>query len=170
MITALGLNKNVSGNTLEQVKLDYEVRFQTLKGLEATEVRVGKELVDLRDRIAAMQADVSGKFDRVDTVRRELEKEKEELRREAAELAGMKEKLAKEAADKTYDFDIREKKLKNHDAYPGYNKLEKELRDQEAQKYYLRYNINTKNKDMKYEDLKGECLGLVGEVNATIAK
>ena len=41
-----------------------------------------------------------------------------------------------------------------HDAYGGYNGSEKKLQQMENQRYLLKHYINTKSKDINYEDIK----------------
>ena len=40
----------------------------------------------------------------------------------------------------------------------------------ENKRYYLKHYINTKSKDINYDDIKGECMGLTEELNKKLVK
>jgi len=45
-----------------------------------------------------------------------------------------------------------------HDQYSLYNANERKLGELESKRYYLKHYINTKSKDINYEDIKNECM------------
>lgn len=69
-----------------------------------------------------------------------------------------------------YDFSILEKKLQMHEGYGPYTELERRLAQLEAQRYYMRSYINIKSKDMKYEEIRAECLKGCDDLNKKLQK
>lgn len=69
-----------------------------------------------------------------------------------------------------YDFNILEKKLQMHESYGAYTELERKLAQMEAQRYYLKSYINVKSKDMRYEDIRAECLKCCDDLNRMLQK
>lgn len=57
-----------------------------------------------------------------------------------------------------------------HDQYSVYNANERKLSELEGKRYYLKYYINTKSKDINYEDIKNECMSYADELNKVLAK
>ncbi len=57
-----------------------------------------------------------------------------------------------------YEINVAEKKYQVHDQYPSYSAAEKKLQQSENEVYYLKHFINTKSKDINYDDLKSDCL------------
>ena len=51
------------------------------------------------------------------------------------------------------------------DQYAAYNSSERKLHQVESQLYYLRHYINTKSKDINFEDVKNECMAVAEELN-----
>lgn len=47
-----------------------------------------------------------------------------------------------------------------HDNYAAYNSSERKLHQVESQLYYLKHYINTKSKDINFEDVKNECMAV----------
>jgi intraflagellar transport protein 74 len=69
-----------------------------------------------------------------------------------------------------YEINVAEKKYQVHDQYASYSAAEKKLQQSENEVYYLKHFINTKSKDINYEELKNECLGVAAQLNKTLVK
>ena len=48
--------------------------------------------------------------------------------------------------------------------------LETRLAELESKRYYLKQYINTKSKDINYEDIKNECMSYAEEINKKLVK
>ena len=67
-----------------------------------------------------------------------------------------------------YETNIAEKKFQMQDNYGNYTGNERKLQQTESQLYYLRHYINTKSKDINFEDVKNECMSVAEEYNKTL--
>lgn len=56
------------------------------------------------------------------------------------------------------------------DNYSQYNGSERKLQQTESQLYYLKHYINTKSKDINFEDIKNECMAAAEELNKLLIK
>ena len=102
-----------------------------------------------------MNQEISEKFDQVDKVKNDLNRKKSQLQQDMKDLESLREKINPTLSTSDYDLNVAEKKYQMHDAFSGYNSAEKKLQQMENQKYILRHFINTKSKDINYEDIKG---------------
>lgn len=69
-----------------------------------------------------------------------------------------------------YERDIKEKKLHLHEQYSLYADFEKRMSQNQQQIYQLKSYINTKSKDMNYQGVQKDCLGLMEELNVVVQK
>jgi hypothetical protein len=65
---------------------------------------------------------------------------------------------------------VAEKKCQVHDQFASYSSAEKRLQQSENEIYYLKHFINTKSKDISYEDIKSECIGMIQQLNKDLVK
>lgn len=65
---------------------------------------------------------------------------------------------------------MAEKKYQVHDQFASYSAAEKKLQQSENEVYYLKHFINTKSKDINYEDAKNECLAVGAQLNKLLNK
>jgi intraflagellar transport protein 74 len=69
-----------------------------------------------------------------------------------------------------YEINVAEKKYQVHDQFSSYSAAEKKLQQSENEVYYLKHFINTKSKDINYEDVKNECLAVGAQLNKILNK
>jgi|JI6StandDraft_1071083.scaffolds.fasta_scaffold88779_3 hypothetical protein len=60
--------------------------------------------------------------------------------------------------------------MQMHEGYGSYTEQERKLAQMEAQRYYMKSYINVKSKDMRYEDIRTECLKCCDELNKMLQK
>lgn len=80
----------------------------------------------------------------------------------------LKEKIEPNVSSSDYETNIAEKKFQMQDNYGNYTGNERKLQQTESQLYYLRHYINTKSKDINFEDVKNECMSVAEEYNKTL--
>lgn len=57
-----------------------------------------------------------------------------------------------------------------NDQYATYSASERKLQEVESNRYYMKHYINTKSKDINYEDIKNECMAFSEELNKKLLK
>lgn len=57
-----------------------------------------------------------------------------------------------------------------HDQFGVYSANERKLAELEGKRYLLKQYINTKSKDINYEDIKNECMSYADELNKQLLK
>ena len=102
-----------------------------------------------------MKEEISKKFDRVEEIKQGLNKKKNKLLEDEKALTQLKDKISPTISNSDYEVNIAEKKYQMHDQFAVYNANERKLAELEGKRYYLRHYINTKSKDINYEDIKG---------------
>ena len=117
-----------------------------------------------------MKEEMVEKFDRVDEIKDELNRKKQKLMEDEKALGQIKDKVGPTINNSDYESNIAEKKYQMHDQFSSYNASERKLADMEGKKYYLKHYINTKSKDINYEDIKNECMSYADELNKTLAR
>ena len=157
-------------NSVAQTKTEYELRLNNLRALENAEIRTGTEISELKANIEKMKEEIAEKFDKVEQVKNELNQKKSQLAKDEKSLESLKDKINPTLSSSDYDLNVAEKKYQMHDAYGSYNGAEKKLQQMESQKYYLKHYINTKSKDITYEDIKNECMSYAEELNKLLLK
>lgn len=85
-------------------------------------------------------------------------------------MTQIKDKLSQTLSTSDYEINVAEKKYQVHDQFASYSAAEKKLQQSENEVYYLKHFINTKSKDINYEDLKNECLSVASQLNKTLVK
>lgn len=99
-----------------------------------------------------------------------MNKKKQKLLESEKALAQIKEKIGPTINNSDYEVNIAEKKYQMHDQFSVYNANERKLSELESKRYYLRHYINTKSKDINYEDIKNECMSYADELNKKLIK
>ena len=117
-----------------------------------------------------MKDEISSKFDRVEEIKQDLNRKKEKLLQDEKSLNQIKDKISPTISNSDYEVNIAEKKYQMHDQFALYNANERKLAELEGKKYYLKHYINTKSKDINYEDIKNECMGYAEELNRKLVK
>jgi hypothetical protein len=85
-------------------------------------------------------------------------------------LTDIKDKVGPTISNSDYEVNIAEKKYQMHDQFSIYNANERKLAELESKRYYLKQYINTKSKDINYEDAKNECMCYAEEFNKKLLK
>ena len=127
-----------------------------------------KETVDLKSTIEKMNEEIRNKFNKVEEIKNSLNAKRESLRRQEQELLQLKDKIEPNVSSSDYEINISEKKFQMQDNYGNYTGNERKLQQTESQLYYLRHYINTKSKDINFEDVKNECMSVAEEYNKTL--
>jgi intraflagellar transport protein 74 len=106
----------------------------------------------------------------VEQIKDSLNKKKQKLLDDEKALSQIKDKISPTINNSDYEVNIAEKKYQMHDQYSLYNANERKLAELESKRYYLRQYINTKSKDINYEDIKNECMSYADELNKKLVK
>jgi intraflagellar transport protein 74 len=85
-------------------------------------------------------------------------------------LTQIKDKISPTISNSDYEVNIAEKKYQMHEQFSIYNANERKLAELESKRYYLKHYINTKSKDINYEDIKNECMSYSEELNKKLVK
>lgn len=101
-----------------------------------------------------MKDEIAEKFDKVEQIKESLNKKKQKLLEDEKNLTQIKDKISPTIANSDYEVNIAEKKYNMHDQFSIYNANERKLAELESKRYYLKHFINTKSKDINYEDIK----------------
>lgn len=117
-----------------------------------------------------MKEEISERFDKVEQIKDSLNKKKQNLLDNEKALAQIKDKISPNINNSDYEVNIAEKKYQMHDQFSAYNANERKLAELEGKRYYLRHYINTKSKDINYEDIKNECMSYADELNKALVK
>jgi hypothetical protein len=117
-----------------------------------------------------MRDEISNKFEKVEQFKDQLSKKKTTLTKEQEELAQIKEKMTSTLTTSDYEINVAEKKYQVHDQFASYSASEKKIQQSENEVYYLKHFINTKSKDINYEDAKNECLAVGAQLNKILNK
>jgi intraflagellar transport protein 74 len=99
-----------------------------------------------------------------------LNRKKQKLIDDEKSLGQMKDKISPTINNSDYEVNIAEKKYQMHDQFATYSASERKLSELEGKRYYLKHYINTKSKDINYEDIKNECMSYADELNKTLVK
>ncbi len=106
----------------------------------------------------------------MEQIKDSLNKKKQKLLDDEKALSQIKDKISPTINNSDYEVNIAEKKYQMHDQYSLYNANERKLAELESKRYYLRQYINTKSKDINYEDIKNECMSYADELNKKLVK
>lgn len=117
-----------------------------------------------------MKDEMSDKFDKVEQIKDDLNTKKQKLIEDEKSLGQLKDKISPTINNSDYEVNIAEKKYQMHDQFSVYNANERKLAELEGKRYYLKHYINTKSKDINYEDIKNECMSYADELNKTLVK
>lgn len=101
-----------------------------------------------------MKDEMVEKFDKVEEIKQGLLTRKQKLLEDEKALGQIKEKIGPTINNSDYEVNIAEKKYQMHDQFAAYSVNERKLAELEGKRYYLRHYINTKSKDINYEDIK----------------
>lgn len=115
-----------------------------------------------------MNEEIASKFNRVEEIKNGLNKKRASLTSQEQELEALKVKVEPNASSSDYELNIGEKKYQMQDNYGTYTGVERKLQQNESQLYYLRHYINTKCKDINFEDAKNECMSVAEELNKAL--
>lgn len=80
----------------------------------------------------------------------------------------LKTKIEPTSNSSDYELNVAEKKYQMQDNFGTYTGYERKLQQAESQLYYLRHYINTKSKDINFEDIKNECMSVAEELNKSL--
>ena len=116
-----------------------------------------------------MKDEIADKFDKVESIKESLNQKKQKILEDEKTLGQIKEKISPTISNADYEVNIAEKKYQMHDQFSVYSANERKLGELEGKCYYLRHYINTKSKDVNYEDIKNECMSYADELNKTLA-
>lgn len=112
----------------------------------------------MKGNIAKMTDEMTNKFDKVEEIKANLNQKKQKLLEEEKSLGQIKDKIAPTVNNSDYEVNIAEKKYQMHDQFGIYSANERKLAELEGKKYLFKQYINTKSKDINYEDIKNECM------------
>ena len=127
-----------------------------------------QETEDLKQNIEKMNEEIHNKFNKVEEIKNSLNKKRSNLSSEEQELENLKVKIEPSSSSSDYELNIAEKKYQMQDNYGNYTGVERKLQQNESQLYYLRHYINTKSKDINFEDSKNECMSVAEELNKAL--
>lgn len=117
-----------------------------------------------------MKDEIAQKFDKVEEIKEKLNKNKQKLLEDEKTLTQIKDKISPTISNSDYEVNIAEKKYQMHEQFSIYNANERKLAELESKRYYLKHYINTKSKDINYEDIKNECMSYSEELNKKLVK
>lgn len=117
-----------------------------------------------------MKDEIAQKFDKVEEIKDKLNKNKQKLLEDEKTLTQIKDKISPTISNSDYEVNIAEKKYQMHEQFSIYNANERKLAELESKRYYLKHYINTKSKDINYEDIKNECMSYSEELNKKLVK
>jgi intraflagellar transport protein 74 len=106
----------------------------------------------------------------VEEIKDKLNKKKAKLLEDEKNLVQIKDKISPTINNSDYEVNIGEKKYAMHEHFSVYNANERKLAELESKRYYLKQYINTKSKDINYEDIKNECMSYAEEINKKLVK
>ena len=117
-----------------------------------------------------MREEISKKFDKVEEIKEGLNSKKSKLSNEEHQLQDLKTKISPTVSTSDYETNIAEKKYLMQDSYASYTAAERNLQKCESQLFYLQHYINTKSKDINFEDAKNECMLVADDLNKALIK
>ncbi len=129
-----------------------------------------QEIENLKGNIQKMKDEIGQKFDKVEEIKDKLNKNKQKLLEDEKTLTQIKDKISPTISNSDYEVNIAEKKYQMHEQFSIYNANERKLGELESKRYYLKHYINTKSKDINYEDIKNECMSYSEELNKKLVK
>lgn len=129
-----------------------------------------QEIGNLKGNITKMKDEMSDKFDKVEQIKDSLNVKKQKLIEDEKALGQIKDKISPTINNSDYEVNIAEKKYQMHDQFGVYSANERKLAELQSKRYLLKQYINTKSKDINYEDIKNECMSYTDELNKQLIK
>ncbi|KAM3138162.1 hypothetical protein pb186bvf_009835 [Paramecium bursaria] len=162
--------KEDSEMTLKKAQYLQEQTQQDLKKLLDAEVNLPKEYDALENKYNNMQDEIHNKFNNIEKQKEIAEQKKQKLKKQKDELLSLRDQLNNKVSEVTMQYDKNENKLAFHEQYNTLTDLEKRVSQMESQANTFQIFIETKSKDMNYEQQKNECLDAIQKINKLLAK
>ncbi|CAD8054404.1 unnamed protein product [Paramecium sonneborni] len=156
--------------TLKKLQVVYEQTVQDLKKIERAEEQLPIELQQYKTKCKQMQDEIDQKFNKIDEYKVKAQDKKLKLENQKRELNKLKDEYTSQSQNMKHEFDVKEKKYTMHEQYNTLADLEKKVSQLESQANTFQMFIETKSKDMNFEQLKKECMDLMDKINKVLCK
>lgn len=120
----------------------------------------------ITDKIAQMEEEMAGKFQKTDDLKVDFEKEKIKLASIKQMMQSFKPGLTKQTTYHSMKHDTKKNQLLQGDIYNRLNDIEKKLIQNESQIYGIQQYIESKSAESNYQGAFQDCMGMCMDINA----
>ncbi|CAK72779.1 unnamed protein product (macronuclear) [Paramecium tetraurelia] len=159
--------------TLKKLQGVYEQTIQDLKKIERAEEQLPIELQQYKQKCKQMQDEIDTKFNKIDEYKVKAQDKKLKLENQKKDLLKLKDDFTAQSQNMKHEFDVtitwqRRTLCMNNTILLA--DLEKKVSQLESQANTFQMFIETKSKDMNFEQLKKECMDLMDKINKVLCK
>ena len=156
-----------SEKTLVALQADLSKRREELEKIESLDAKIGAEIGQLQDKIAAMQAEMRS-FKSEEDLREAAALAKRSLLLDNAAHRKTREAIKMQVAALSVDFEKRNKELQASDAFKRIENWETKLKTHAGAVFTLQEYIATKKRESDYEGLLKECSEVTKQINTIL--
>lgn len=156
-----------SEKTLVALQGDLAKRREELEKIESLDAKIGAEINQLQDKIAAMQAEMRS-FKSEDDLKDAAVIAKRALLVENATHKKAREAIKIQVAALSADFEKKNKELQSSEAFKRIENWETKLKTHAGAVFTLQEFITTKKRESDYEGLLKECSEVTKQINTIL--
>lgn len=124
----------------------------------------------LKEKTLKMEEEIALKFDRVSEEQRRLESLKEELKKDKEELSLARSKISDELKAVTHENNLKKSKVNNHEVHASLTELERKTSANYQAIWSMKNYIQAKVNDLDYAPQVAELNKWVDDINSKICQ
>eukprot|EP00903_Cladosiphon_okamuranus_P005511 g5491.t1 len=155
--------------TMRRLHQGKEKRLQEMEKVKTLDEKIPLELANLKEKMARMSGEMR-EFEDIDGLRDEAARTKEHLQGLRKQYRGRVEAMRGQVQQLTARHEACKKELAASETGKTLEALERKMRTYETNIFFLKEFVETKGREIDFQSLRGECMGMVKELNEAVKK
>ncbi|CAM9844234.1 unnamed protein product, partial [Ectocarpus sp. 12 AP-2014] len=155
--------------TMRRLHQDKEKRLQEMEKVKTLDEKIPLELNNLKEKMDRMRREMR-EFDDIDGLRDEAAQTKEHLQGLRKQYRSRVEAMRGQVQQLTARHEACKKELAASETGKTLEALERKMRTYETNIFFLKEFVETKGREIDFQSLRGECMGMVKDLNEAVKR
>ncbi|CAM9789148.1 unnamed protein product [Pylaiella littoralis] len=155
--------------TMRRLHQDKEKRLQEMEKVKTLDEKIPVELANLKEKMARMNGEMR-EFEDIDGLRDEAARTKEHLLGLRKQYRSRVEAMRGQVQQLAARHEACKKELAASETGKTLEALERKMRTYETNIFFLKEFVETKGREIDFQSLRGECMGMVKDLNEAIKR
>ncbi|CAM9127584.1 unnamed protein product, partial [Choristocarpus tenellus] len=155
--------------TMRRLQQEKEKRQEEILKINTLDEKIPLELDTLKDRLDKMNAEMR-EFEDVDGLRDRAAQTKAHLQSLSEQYTQRRDAMRGQVQQLSMQYEANKKTLASSETAKTLEALEQKMRTYETNIFSIRDFVQTKGREIDFETLRGECKGMVHDLNESLKK